>query len=116
MERRSNFIRRLAFQFSICIFCGLCFGIAQVLHNHIAANAVILLQTAGLLALFTFCGINLFWGVREREIHLSGFGIIKRDKSPANYWVAIGGWTIFTAGAGAAVAQEIYQLILAVGW
>ena len=113
MGKKSCFVRRLVFQYSICIICGFCFGLAQVLHDHLAANVVTLLRVAGLFALFVFCAFNLFWGVREREIYMSGFGNISRDTSPANYWVAISGWTIFTAGVGAAVALEIYQLTLA---
>ena len=89
---------RLVFRLSIYGFCFLCGLIGAILHKsgQLTPRLDALLKTAIFLAALVFCGLNLFWGIRERQTWANGFSDISRDSSPANYWVAIALWTVFT--------------------
>lgn len=68
---------------------------------HDRAALLIVLCTASL-----FCAWNLYWGLRDRRTWVLGLFSIERRRSPWNYWAAIAGWTIFTAGFLAALIAE----------
>ena len=108
-----NYRNRFTFRLSFYAFCILCVIAKQSLQSsgHLAPQVEALLNAAVCLAASVFCGLNLFWGLRERHIWLRGFPDIARDESPANYWAAICGWTFFTGGFAAGLIFEFYKLI-----
>ena len=57
-----------------------------------------------------FCSWNLYRGLRTGRTWLRGFHRIERRDSPWSYWVAIVGWTLFTAGFIAAFLSELFSL------
>jgi len=65
-----------------------------------------------LLGAFLFCAWNLYGGLKNRRTWLRGFSRIDRRDSPWNYWVAIAGWTIFTAGFLAGFIGELIGVSL----
>jgi hypothetical protein len=57
-----------------------------------------------------FSAWNLYRGLRTGRTWLRGFYRIERRDSPWSYWVAIGGWTILTAGFIAGFVSELFGL------
>jgi len=62
------------------------------------------------LSAFIFFGLNLFLGIYEKQTWAKGFSDISRKSSPANYWVAIALWTLFSGGFAVAFVCQILTL------
>ena len=106
--------RRFYFEISVYAISIGCAAIHSLLKNlgTLTPRIDLFLLVTALFVASVFCTCNLFWGLREKCTWCRGFRNIYRNESPANYWVAIGLWTVFTAGFLAGFTIKIVELIL----